>query len=222
MARAIDWPRAVRSRRTCCHHGSSGVPIRGIRQLARLAGEGDRRPAPMVERTQMLEGDVGAAPRPRARSARRGQARHRLRRRVLARQVRTDQRDLLRRVRQARAAVVRRAYDDVPDRTAVRRDVAALHPRAADRDPRPGRIHVRLQAARPRVEGVPGRHDVAGRNARRLPDGRRNRPRVPSTRHAARAVRSGRSRPGHRHRRRAAWSRFRSGAMPSSISRIRC
>ena len=68
-----------------------------------------------------------------------GQADRRVRRRVLARQVRAHQRDLLRRLRRAPAAVVRRAHDDVPDRAPLRRVAPAVDPPAADRDAAEGR-----------------------------------------------------------------------------------
>ncbi len=66
-----------------------------------------------------------------------GQARRGFRRGVLARQVGAHQRDLLRRLRRAPAALGRRAHDDVPDRAAARPVAAPVDPAAAHRDARP-------------------------------------------------------------------------------------
>ena len=90
-----DWRRRL----------SAGVS--GAARLAAGAGPGRRAGRPARPAT-------AGTPPP-------GQAGRRVRRRVLARQVRADQRDLLRRLRPAAAAVVGRAHDDVPDRAPVRR-----------------------------------------------------------------------------------------------------
>ena len=55
----------------------------------------------------------------------RRQAHRRARRGILARQVRAHQRDLLRRLRSAAPAGVRRAHDDVPDRASLRPGASA-------------------------------------------------------------------------------------------------
>ena len=69
----------------------------------------------------------------------RRQADRRARRRILARQIRAHQRDLLRRFRSAAAARVRRAHDDVPDRAALRRVAPAVDSPAAHRNAPQGR-----------------------------------------------------------------------------------
>ena len=102
-----------------------------------------------------------------ARAAAPGQAGRRVRRRVLPRQVRADQRDLLRRLRPAPAAVGSRAHDDVSDRAPLRLDAPAVDPPAADRDARARRLGHRVQELRRRVghdraRPVVGRQDEPG------------------------------------------------------------
>ena len=168
---------------------------------------------------------AGRPARPAApRAAAPGQARRRLRRRVLARQVRAHQRDLLRRLRPATAAVVGRAHDDVPDRAPVRRVAPAVDPPAADRDAPQGRDRRRVQELRRRVGDVPARPvvrraDERSAVARVAGQARavRARAQVRAVRATARTTSSRRSSTATR-----AASTSRAGATRSSTSRIRC
>ena len=84
---------------------------------------------------ELLDDAGGPHARRAARNAGVRQAGAGLRGRVLARQVRADQRHLLRRHRPARAAGHARAHDDVPGGAALRRRPAARAGAAADRHP---------------------------------------------------------------------------------------
>ena len=95
-----------------------------------------------------------------------GQAGRRVRRGVLARQVRAHQRDLLRGLRRAPPAFLGRAHDDVPDRAPVRRVASAVDPAPADRDAPEGRDGFRIQELRGRVGDVPARSRVRGKDGR--------------------------------------------------------
>ena len=86
----------------------------------RRLSAGDLRAARMAVRTRTWPTPRSTSRAAAARAPAPGQAGRRLRRRVLARQVRAHQRDLLRRLRPAAAAVGRRAHDDVPDRDPAR------------------------------------------------------------------------------------------------------
>ncbi|MNT06200.1 hypothetical protein D3C72_1408550 [compost metagenome] len=68
----------------------------------------------------------------------------RLRGGILARQIRTDQRHLLCRLRPAHPAIGRGPHHHVPDRAAVRRGLAAIDPAAAHRDARAEPVDQRL------------------------------------------------------------------------------
>ena len=160
-----------------------------------------------------------------ARAAAPGQAHRRVRRRVLARQVRAHQRDLLRRLRPAAPALVGRAARRCarPSSSTTRRAppsirLLPIETRAEGRDGR------RVQELRRRVGDVPAR-PVVGR-----PDERGAVARVAGEARAGRAraqVRPLRRRRG-RHPRGArgtatkARSTSRAGATRSSTSRIRC
>ena len=97
-----------------------------------------------------------------------GQAGGRIRRRVLSRQVRADQRDLLRRLRAATAAVRGGAHDHVPDRIALRLDAPAIDPASAHRDARARRDGRRIQELRRRVGDPAARHVVGGQDDARF------------------------------------------------------
>ncbi len=81
----------------------------------------------------------------------RREARARLRGRVLARQVRADQRDLLRRRRSSRAAGHARPHDDVPGRAVLRCRAAVPAVAAADRNPAARAVAVRTARQRRRL-----------------------------------------------------------------------
>ena len=158
-----------------------------------------------------------------ARAAAPGQAGRRVRRRVLARQVRAHQRDLLRRLRTAPPAVVGRAHDDVPDRAPLRR-VARRRRSACCRSRRGSRTRRSPEFKNYADEWVTfpldlslGRPDERGARPRVAGEARAGRRSRASTAFTATRTSSRRSTPAARAR-----STFRAGATRSSTSRIRC
>ena len=137
-----------------------------------------------------------------------------LRRRVLARQVGADQRDLLRRLQAPHHARQRRPHHDVPDRAGLRRRSAALPAPAADRNaPAAAAADGMAAGAREVDPRRPGRE----RSRRSWPRPSRRSPRCatsPRTR-PARSASGTTTRPKTtRWWAPTAWSRCRAGAMP--------
>ena len=170
--------------------------------MARQRREPDRRVPALAAGERAGRRPDRAPDRQPPRAPRRGQAHDRLRRRVLARQERTDQRHLLRRLRPASAALLDWAHHDVSHRAAVGCDPVAVHPAAADRDAGDPRHDERVQAVPRRVARDPARRRRRAGAGRGVPAGARDEARADRGGEALRSLRQPRLEPGRGLRRR--------------------
>ena len=140
--------------------------LRRLRRLAQAPRAGRLRSARVVEaagsrqRAGRLQGPAASC------ALARRQADRRVRRGILARQIRADQRDLLCRLRRAPAADDGGAHDDVPHRASLRRGATAVDPVASDRDAAQGRYGDGAPEFPRRVGDVPARSRGGGPDER--------------------------------------------------------
>nr|GEU28520.1 hypothetical protein [Tanacetum cinerariifolium] len=177
----------------------AGVPCKGFRTLQRLApGRGDRVDGvPGVGGRGRAAGrGHRAAHRPHPGPAGRRQAVGGLRGGIFARQIGTDQRHLLCRLRPAHPALLGRTHHHVPDRADVRCRPAAVAAPAAHRNPGRQSLHRRLPPPACRLDRAAARPGRRRRHARDVQAGQHDAPGAGGGSAPLRPVRRRRSRHG--------------------------
>ena len=167
---ATSWSRSRRRARQLCGSSAGGnrddqparKPDRELSALARRHSQRHRGLPGLARSARARRHPAQPAHlRPAREPAQRSHG-ARLPGRVLARQDRADQRDVLRRFQAAPAALRRRPHHHVSDRDVLRPGRGALHPPAADRDAQARGQHRLAQAAPDRVGQDQAQPAVAG------------------------------------------------------------